>query len=392
MVPSSLSKPLAIAGGVVAVAVTFYGGTLIGQASNPSQAIIKLRPAQPVEAARLQAPIQTSTPAPAPATAPPKAPEPTNTWKTEVKTKTDDAVPAIPPAPAVALPKLTAPETPKARLDPATAVTAAVERLAGRRKDVSALTAALEATKSASPFPAGAWNDLAAALTGLGELDAAIAAAEHVIASALRIEETAERARASGLLAEIAERQGEKDNLERHAVRAVELARDAAKPEIVAVNLVRLADLQLKAGDATKAEALLMEARTAAFSANNPRLGLSLQMRAAVLARKRGDLEASFALLDSGLKASHALQLTLEMADFYAQLGNHYAAKGERDDAVSHWRAAREQYEAQGLKAKAKEMAQLLKSPEELAAEQRTQPVPAPVQRKPVKPVLRKSS
>lgn len=392
MVSSSLSKPLTIAAGVVAVAATFYGGTLIGQASNPSHVVLKPRSALPAEApAPVAAPVQ----APTSVVATTKAPEQASPWKTEVKpAKTEDAVPLLPqPAPPVALPKPPpASETPRARLDPSTAATAAMERLAARRKDVSALATALQAASSAAAFPADAWNDLAAGLIGFGEFDAAAAIAEHVIANATRLEDTGARARASGMLAEIAERQGEQESLERHAIRAVELGRESGRAEIVAANLVRLADLQIKASDPAKAEALLMEARTAAFGSNNPKLGLILQMRVAILARKRGDLDASFALLDTGLKTSHALNLLQEMADFYAELGTHHAAKGEREDALSHWRAAREQYESLGLKTKAKEMAQLLKTPEEIAAERKPEPQLTPAPRKPAKPVLRKAS
>ena len=380
MVLSSLSKPLTIAAGVAAVAATFYGGTLIGQASNPSHAVLKPRPAAPSEPVQPMAPVTVSAPAPAPATA--------NTWKTEVKpAKIEQAAPrvALPQPPPLS-------ETPKARLDPATAATAAIERLSARRKDVSALALARETAKSAPAFAGHAWNELAAGLIGFGELEAAIAIAEHVVANATRIEDTAERARAAGMLAEIAERQGDQESLERHAIRAVELARDSAKPSIIAANLVRLAELQLKAHDAAKAEPLLLEARTAAFASNNPKLGLALQTRVALLARKRGDLETSFALLDTGLRTSHALNLAHEMADFYAELGTHYASKGEREDAISHWKAARDQYEFLGLKAKVKEMAQLLKSPEEIAAEPKPQPQQAPAPRKPAKPILRKSS
>jgi hypothetical protein len=391
MVQGSLSKPLTIAAGVVAVAATFYGGTLIGQASNPSHAVVRSRLPAPVDATKTDAPAQVFAPTPAPE----KVPDQASPWKTEVKAaKTEAAEPVSPrPAPPLALPKLPpASQTPKARLDPAIAATAAIERLAARRKDVSALASAWQTAKSSTTFKGDAWNDLAQGLVGFGELDAATAIAEHVIANAGRLEDTAQRARASDLLAEIAERQGERENLERYAIRAVELGRDSARSEIVAANLVRLAELQLKANDAVKAEALLMEARTAAFASNNPKLGLLLQKRVAVLARMRGDLDTSFSLLDTGLKASHALQLPLEMADFYAELGEHHAAKGEREDAISHWRAARDQYESLGLKAKVKEMAQLMKSPEEIAAEQKSQLQQAPASRKPARPPLRKSS
>ena len=88
---------------------------------------------------------------------------------------------------------------------------------------------------------------------------------------------------------------------------------------------------------------------------------LSILQQMAEGAIKKGDYAAAQKAYTDALDIAHARQMSEARADQYANLGRLHWKKGEKSEAESYWRAARDQYEQFEVSAKVTEMNSLLR-------------------------------
>jgi tetratricopeptide (TPR) repeat protein len=247
-------------------------------------------------------------------------------------------------------------------------------RRTGRLGDIAGLAPAISALEAArsplladvlaavddiksQPQSAGAWNALAGDLKRAGHAEPALAAAEQARRLAEAQSDRTEAGTAVGLIADIEHARGNTAEALEATLKAIEIDEQIGRIEHLVPRYVRLAEKAIAERDAVKGEALLTRALEWAWQTNRGAEALQLLPRIGDLARRRRDFDTASRMYQDALALSHRMGQAEVMADQYANLGRTLAEKGERGEADTYWRSARDQYERLGLTQKAADAA-----------------------------------
>jgi tetratricopeptide (TPR) repeat protein len=266
---------------------------------------------------------------------------------------------AMPVRPAAPPPVQPRPEAAAriAPLDRVPALAAAIASLGSGPKAVQLLAAAARVERE--PDDGEAWGELARHLHAARRAEAE-PTAERALSLAKAQRDRAAMASATALLGQIALERGEVLKGLELSEQAIVLDLDHGRLAEAAYGLARIGSYHERAGNAGEAEARYTAALDAAVKGYDTPHAIRIMQRLGDIARGRRELDRAAELYQGALGLSHRSGNAEAMADQYANLGRVFAEKGERGEAETYWRSARDQYVRLGLQAKTAEMAGLL--------------------------------
>ncbi|MCX7108586.1 MAG: tetratricopeptide repeat protein [Proteobacteria bacterium] len=200
---------------------------------------------------------------------------------------------------------------------------------------------ALQAYRRATqldPGNADGWNQLGHLLSRVGDLDAAIAAYNTVLALGEKRNDRQEIAAAYGNLGIVYKTRGDLDKAIEFYQKALKLNEDLGSKEGMAANYGNLGNVYQTRGELDKA----IEFHQKALKLNED-LGSKEGMAAAygnlgVVYKTRGDLDKAIEFHQKALKLDEELGRKEGMANQYGNLGNVYKLKGNKTEAKRYYR------------------------------------------------------
>lgn len=212
-----------------------------------------------------------------------------------------------------------------------------------------ALRAYANATELDPDDPDG-WNEFGALQLRIGELDAAIASFERVLALGNHAADHAIISAATGNLGVIYQTRGDLDQAEAMHRKSLAIDEPLERKEGVASQYGNLGLIYGKRGDLDQAEAMLRESL-----AISERLGRKESMASQYgnlgnIYQARGDLDQAEAMYRKSLAINEQLGRKEGMACQYGNLGNIYQTRGDMAEACAHWRKARDLFAQIGAK------------------------------------------
>lgn len=244
----------------------------------------------------------------------------------------------------------------------------------GTSASAGAVTTAAAAI-AAKPRAITAWAMLGEALIGVEQPEAAEIALNRALTLPKPTDDDKGAAgAATGNLAALALRRGDVTAGTELTRKSIEIHRDLGRYDAIMAAYMALANHHVINRDPAKAEAVLGDAIAQADQDRQGGAVLQAQQRLAELALSQRQFEKADQLFQSALQSSHALGLPESMADQYASLGLVWAARGDRVEAETYWRAAKDQYEQLGLTVKAQTVTALLRASSPTALRSPSQP------------------